>query len=293
MSNDDQESLLGLLKQFVGKVGKENVSASGFFESTGISEYRVAREFGSFSEMADVAGLVTKSRVSQHLTDSELMEEMFNAFTQEGRIVNVTRFCRLSKYSEKIYRRRYGGWRNALSCFGLWLDENHNSSPLAKQISMTNKNNSNDKTQHIASNNTLLGVQQNSTPAAPQIEYTAVLSLVRAALSIIKSNPVLFLSEINELIDISNRHHIKTNGPHISIGNTPPAALQAAYWTSTKEILTLDELRSYLLPLDLLPSAVIDDINERALDLTGEPALVEEADNVIVQREVLLQVITG
>lgn len=291
MSNDDRETLLGSLKKFADNVGEENVSASGFFELTGISEYRVAREFGSFTDMANVAGLVTKSRVSQHLTDSELMEEMFKVFTQEGKVVNVTRFCRLSRYGEKIYRRHYGGWRNALTYFGLWLDKNHNSSPLLKQLPIANENNKNNEPQNIAFDSTLLGSQQNTTSPAPLIEYTVALSLVRATISIIKSNPDLFASEINELISISTKHHIKTNGPRISIGNAPPAALQAACWISAKEILTLDELRTYLLPLDLLPGAVIDDINERALSLTGEPALIEEGDTVIVQREVLLQVI--
>jgi len=62
-------------------------------------------------------------------------------------------------------------------------------------------------------------------------------------------------------------------------------------WLVAQDTISLSELRTRLLPLDLLPSAVIDDINERALDLIGELALIEDADNVIVQREVLLQVI--
>lgn len=62
-------------------------------------------------------------------------------------------------------------------------------------------------------------------------------------------------------------------------------------WLLEQDVIPLSELRTRLLPLDLLPGAVINDINERALDLTGEPALEEAADNVIVRREVLLQVI--
>jgi len=50
-------------------------------------------------------------------------------------------------------------------------------------------------------------------------------------------------------------------------------------------------LRLKLLPLDLMPSAVIDDINERAYDLAGEAALEEAGDAVAVQRGVLLQVL--
>ena len=64
-------------------------------------------------------------------------------------------------------------------------------------------------------------------------------------------------------------------------------------WLVEQDVIPISVLRIRLLPLDLLPGAVINDINERALDLTGEPALVEEGDNVIVQREVLSQVIAG
>lgn len=62
-------------------------------------------------------------------------------------------------------------------------------------------------------------------------------------------------------------------------------------WLVQQEIMTFSELRNRLLPLDLLPSAVIDEINERALNLTGESALEEDGKTVIVQNDVLLKVI--
>lgn len=64
-------------------------------------------------------------------------------------------------------------------------------------------------------------------------------------------------------------------------------------WLVEQDAISLSDLRIRLLPLDLLPSAVINDINERAIDLTGEPALEENGDSVIVYREVLLQVIAA
>ena len=41
----------------------------------------------------------------------------------------------------------------------------------------------------------------------------------------------------------------------------------------------------------LMPSALINDVNERAFDVAGEAALNEAADTVTVQRGVLLQVL--
>ena len=50
-------------------------------------------------------------------------------------------------------------------------------------------------------------------------------------------------------------------------------------------------LRDNLLPLDMLPGAFIDELNERALDLTGEFALQESGEEILVFREVLATVI--
>lgn len=62
-------------------------------------------------------------------------------------------------------------------------------------------------------------------------------------------------------------------------------------WLCTQNSIPLAVLRQKLLPLGLMPSAVMDDVNERAFDLVGEPALDEAGGIVTVQRGVLLQVL--
>lgn len=64
-------------------------------------------------------------------------------------------------------------------------------------------------------------------------------------------------------------------------------------WLGTQDSVSIATLRQKLLPLDLMPSAVIDDINERAYDLTGETALDDDGDAVTVQRGVMLQVLAA
>lgn len=61
-------------------------------------------------------------------------------------------------------------------------------------------------------------------------------------------------------------------------------------WLGLQNSVPFSSLRNRLLPLDLLPNAVIDEINGRALSLTGEPALEQDGDNVIVQGQVLVRV---
>ncbi len=64
-------------------------------------------------------------------------------------------------------------------------------------------------------------------------------------------------------------------------------------WLAKHEQISVAELRARLLPLDLLPGAVIDELNERALDLTGELALEEVDDLILVTRETLLEVLAN
>lgn len=74
--------------------------------------------------------------------------------------------------------------------------------------------------------------------------------------------------------------------------NLPVKTLtHALAWLVTQDRIAVSELRSLLLPLDLLPSAVIERINEKALDLTGDPALEESEDEIVVTRTVLKEVV--
>lgn len=62
-------------------------------------------------------------------------------------------------------------------------------------------------------------------------------------------------------------------------------------WVAQHDRISASELRARLLPLDLLAGAVIDDINERALDLSGECALKEAGDEILVTKEIFKCVI--
>ncbi len=62
-------------------------------------------------------------------------------------------------------------------------------------------------------------------------------------------------------------------------------------WLCIQNSVPLAVLRQKLLPLGLMPSAVMDDVNERAYDVAGEPAVEEAGGIVNVQRRVLLQVL--
>ena len=74
--------------------------------------------------------------------------------------------------------------------------------------------------------------------------------------------------------------------------NEPPFASLYEFisWLSTQSSLTWAEMRNILLPFDLFPSAVVNDINERALEITGEMAVDENSTEILINQSVLLQI---
>lgn len=104
----------------------------------------------------------------------------------------------------------------------------------------------------------------------------------------------------NTLAEVLRRLDVIQRGLPMPEGDSPPHQLrheqtlsEVLAWVAERDQITIAELRLRLLPLDLLPSAVIDDINERAYDLAGDTALDNSGDAVTVHREVLLQVLAA
>ena len=120
---------------------------------------------------------------------------------------------------------------------------------------------------------------------------------VRTAIDLIKQHPTLFAAEIAELRAFLGESPIPPIMAPVEVVTLPlpePQTLaQIVTWLATLEMVTISDLRTRLLPLDLLPGAVIDDLNERALDLTGDLALEEDGEKFIIAREVLAQVVAA
>ena len=62
-------------------------------------------------------------------------------------------------------------------------------------------------------------------------------------------------------------------------------------WLAEHDRITTAELRARLLPLDLLPSAVINELNERALDMVGELALEEVGDEIMISKLIMGEIV--
>ena len=67
--------------------------------------------------------------------------------------------------------------------------------------------------------------------------------------------------------------------------------IEVAYWMLNQEQITLTALRTFLLPLSYFPGAFIDAVNERALDIIGEAALVENGAVLTINQDILRSVL--
>lgn len=64
-------------------------------------------------------------------------------------------------------------------------------------------------------------------------------------------------------------------------------------WLLTLNRVMVAELRIKLLPLGLLPNAVISEVNEQALELTDELALEEIGNEVVISKRILTEVLAN
>ena len=98
----------------------------------------------------------------------------------------------------------------------------------------------------------------------------------------------LISKEGRDLFSAKLSHEVGYTGDSQNFGSTMAAVLT---WLLNQQSVTVAELRLKLLPLDMLPSAFISEINEKALELTGELALEEVGSDVGISINVLNDVI--
>jgi len=126
------ESLIKALNKVATSIGKKTVSRRFFEKETGISERQIYKHFDSWNEFVLAAGLEPLDTTP--ISESELMEEMYNIFLKEERVTTRQRFERISKFSEKPYRKRWGSWDKTLIAFHHWIEQFHPEFPFINQL---------------------------------------------------------------------------------------------------------------------------------------------------------------
>lgn len=131
------------------------------------------------------------------------------------------------------------------------------------------------------------------------IPASSSAGLVHAAIQLLKNHPTVFYEELAELrtwllannTEPTEKSVAVKAGPNLLAPEVLSPRLLVAQWLLDFDSITSAELRNQLLPFDLLPNSFIDELNEQALDLTGDIALEEVDGDIVVNREVLRQVL--
>ena len=120
------------------------------------------------------------------------------------------------------------------------------------------------------------------------------LSALRLELSVVRlelATTKFHLAVLREQLEPSNdeSHNVVDDAPEKT---SPSEILKAVVvWLISQERIAVTALRDQLLPLNLLPNAVINELNEMALDLTGELVLEEIEDEIVVTGKILEEIL--
>lgn len=254
------------------QLGTTKISLSNMRDIAGISEFRIRREFENLTQLCAAAGLDRPGSIVT-ATDEELLDEVERVFQSAGKKINQNRFEKLSKYGLKVYRNRFGNWSNVIS-----LINNRNG------CINTTKNSADE---YRSPDFSALKTKPKTTNEVLSVTSSSAnvfcLTVVDATFEYIKSDPFAYRAKIIELYELINAQ------PH-SKEKTSPHLNQIIDWLKSKNKISNEEFRTYLLAKDMLPSAVVDEVNNISIELLGDLTIEEEDGGFSINAECLSKI---
>jgi Homing endonuclease associated repeat/HNH endonuclease len=125
--NTSDEDLICDVKKVAGELGKVSVTLDEYNERGKFHSTTLTRRFGSWFKILDLAGL-QKTRSSLNISEEELFQNLEEVWTKLGKQPRYTEMQKpLSKYSAGTYDNHFGGWRNALEKFVVYVNNEENT----------------------------------------------------------------------------------------------------------------------------------------------------------------------
>ena len=109
-------------------LGKTSFSSREYNDLAKYSSSTVFKRFKSWNDALDKAGLQPYKQVSEKRIETvSLLEEIERMWITLGRQPTVSDVKNgYSKYALNTFSRRFGGWRNALDAFVVWINDEQN-----------------------------------------------------------------------------------------------------------------------------------------------------------------------
>jgi hypothetical protein len=128
-----REALIVQVREVASRLGKRSLSRSDFQRETGVSEWQISKNFDSWNDLVQSAGLEPYTQ-NVRLGEDDLLKAMRDAYVSAGGVVSIMRFRKVCRYSDDAYKKRWGGFRNAQLRFREWVVENDPEFPYLDQL---------------------------------------------------------------------------------------------------------------------------------------------------------------
>ena len=131
----EKTTLIRLIRRIARELGAKSVSGREFFRRSGVSEYKVAHLFGSYSGLAKAAGLdppdFANGRVLKH-TSEALQAEIVRVLRIPNSKLSARFFDNQSPLWARVCLYRFGSWLNALRAAADTLDPQRDADLLER-----------------------------------------------------------------------------------------------------------------------------------------------------------------
>lgn len=117
----DRDEVIAEIKRVASLLGRDRVSVSEFRRHGKVGTDLVAARFGTWNKALEAAGLVPIEEFKR-IDDGDLEEEFRRVHAKLGKVPTYNEFRLESRFSPATYKKRFGGWRNALTHY-LGADE--------------------------------------------------------------------------------------------------------------------------------------------------------------------------
>ena len=120
--NVPDSQLIADMQRVASKVGKESITRAEQNEYGSIHSATIVRRFGKWPTALTKAGLGSP-RVLLDVSKEDLFQNLEEVWTRLGRQPRMEEtHAPLSKFHGATYKRRFGGWRNALEAFVTYIN---------------------------------------------------------------------------------------------------------------------------------------------------------------------------